>query len=151
IAMLHRPRYSSGASSGNTALAPLWQDLVDYGAELLLSGHDHDYERFAPMDAAGARDDAHGVVQMIVGNGGVNETGATSVKANSLVRDYTTFGVLKLTLPPASYDWELLPVAGATFTDSGTAAVHDGSNTAPVVDSVSISPARTANTPTTPT
>src|SRR4029079_16070632 len=105
----------------------------------------------APMNASGGLDVAHGVVQMVDGNGGVNETGATSVKANSLVRDYTTFGVLKLTLHATSYDWELLPVAGATFTDSGSQAVHDGTNTAPVVDSGSIRPARTANTPTTPT
>ena len=132
--MIHRPRFSSGASSGNTALGPLWQDLYDYGVELLLSGHDHDYERFAPMNATGGLDAAHGVVQMVVGNGGVNETGATTVKANSLVRDFTTFGVLKLTLHATSYDWELLPVAGATFTDSGSQAVHDGTNTAPVVD-----------------
>src|SRR4029078_13500076 len=142
IAMIHRPRYSSGASGGNTALAPLWQAFYDYGVELVLSGHDHDYERFAPMNASGAADPTTGVTEIVVGNGGVNETGQTSVKPNSLVRDFTTFGVLKLTLHPASYDWELLPVAGATFTDSGTAAVHDGSNTAPVVDSVSISPAR---------
>src|SRR4029079_1613658 len=148
IAMIHRPRYSSGASGGNTALAPLWQAFYDYGVELVLSGHDHDYERFAPMNASGAADPTNGVTEIVVGNGGVNETGQTSVKPNSLVRDFTTFGVLKLTLHATSFDWELLPVAGATFTHRGSQAVHDGTNTAPVVDSVTISPASPTTTQT---
>ncbi|HEY5514635.1 MAG TPA: LamG-like jellyroll fold domain-containing protein, partial [Pengzhenrongella sp.] len=140
IAMIHRPRFGSGFSGGDTELAPLWQDFYDYGVDLVLSGHEHDYERFAPMDGNGNADPVNGVREIIVGTGGVSHAGVTTVKPNSVVRNFDTFGVLRLTLHASSYDWEFLPVGGATFTDSGTGVTIGGSNSAPVIDSVSIAP-----------
>ncbi|MFL6005040.1 MAG: LamG-like jellyroll fold domain-containing protein [Gaiellaceae bacterium] len=149
IAMWHRPRWSSGASRpGVSILQPLWQTLYDYGAELVLAGHDHHYERFAPQNATGQADAAHGVREIIVGTGGAEFTSVGTAVTNSEARNAVTFGVLKLRLHQSSYDWQFLPAAGGTFTDSGTTAVHGMPNVAPVVDSVTIDQAspRTADT-----
>ena len=125
LAYWHHPRFSSDARHGNNAaVGPFWQALYDYGADLVLSGHAHDYERFAPQTPAGAFDPAFGIRQIVVGTGGRSHYGFGGVKPNSQVRNGTAFGVLKLTLHPQSYDWRFLPQAGKTFTDSGTAACH---------------------------
>jgi len=123
LAYWHAPLYSSGgrATSGVKAL---YQALYDADADLVLTGHDHTYERFAPQDANGQLDDDRGIRQFVVGTGGRNLSSWATIAANSEVRNNTTFGVLKLNLHPKSYDWWFLPVAGESFTDSGTMACH---------------------------
>ena len=133
IAIMHRPRWSSGPSRpGIETLQPLWQTLYDYGAELVLVGHDHHYERFAPQNASGQPDNSFGVREIIVGNGGAEFSSLGTTAANSEIRNNVTNGVLKLRLHPASYEWQFLPAGTGTFTDSGTQAVHSApANTAP--------------------
>jgi CO dehydrogenase/acetyl-CoA synthase delta subunit len=106
-------------------MLPLWQILYSGGADVILSGHDHDYERFAPQDPNGKADAGHGIREFVVGSGGKNSHRAFAApKPNSEVRNADTFGVLKLTLHSSRYDWEFVPEAGKTFTDTGTAKCH---------------------------
>jgi hypothetical protein len=102
----------------------LWQLLYDKNADLVLEGHDHIYERFAPQTSTAGADPVRGLRSFIVGTGGANHTSLVTVAANSQVRNATTYGILRLTLHATSYDWKFLPEAGKTFTDSGTAACH---------------------------
>jgi acid phosphatase type 7 len=120
----HHARFSSGHDGDNTFMQPMWQDLYNANVELLLSGHSHDYERFAPMNASGALDNTRGVRQFVVGTGGAFFTGIGSPHANSQVRQNDTFGILQLTLRSTGYDWRFIPEAGKTFADSGSAACH---------------------------
>jgi hypothetical protein len=86
-----------------------------------LSGHDHHYERFAPMDAKG-RPDPNGMRQFVVGTGGGGVYLLKTVAPHSEVRDTSTYGVLQMVLSPGRYDWTFIPVAGHSFTDTGTTA-----------------------------
>lgn len=127
LAMLHHPRYSSGGHASNTAMAPLWQALAAGGVELLLSAHDHNYERFAPQDAAGRRDDASGMRQFVVGTGGAMLTPVRLDRPNSEVKDNSVHGVLRLDLFDTGYTWEFLPVASQAsppFADRGASSCH---------------------------
>jgi hypothetical protein len=125
IAMWHKGRYSSGHDGDNTFMQPMWADLYNAGVEILLSGHSHDYERFAPQDASGHLDNTNGVRQFIVGTGGAFFTGlGNSFDANSQAHQNTSYGVLQLTLRSGAYDWRFLPEAGKTYTDSGTTSCH---------------------------
>jgi hypothetical protein len=123
-AMWHHPRFSSAEHGDDKSMRDLWQALYDAGAEVVLSGHDHDYERFAPQDAGGRRDMERGVRQFVAGTGGRYEYKWGNIQANSEVRNNETFGVLKLTLHPDRYDWEFVPVEGGSFKDSGSAKCH---------------------------
>jgi hypothetical protein len=124
LAYWHRPRFSSGRHGGGAG-RELWDALYDAGAELVLSGHDHTYERFAPQDKTGQLDELNGMRQFVVGTGGFSHyTFTNTPEPNSEKRDDTTFGVLKLTLHAASYEWQFVPEAGGTFTDSGSAKCH---------------------------
>jgi LysM repeat protein len=120
LAFWHKPRWSSGRH-GSGASAPLFQAVYDYGVDIVLSGHDHNYERFAPQSPQGVLEYERGVRQFVVGTGGDTLRGWKSDAPNSEVRDQDTWGVLKLTLHPTSYDWEFIPIAGQTFTDKGSA------------------------------
>ena len=120
LAYWHIPVFSSGGRASSNA-RQLWQILYDHGVELVLNGHDHIYERFAPQTSTGTLDNTRGIRQFTVGTGGSNHTSIASIAANSLVRNADTFGILKLTLHPTSYDWQFMPEPGKTFTDSGTA------------------------------
>jgi len=124
LAFWHHPRYSSGHDGSNTFTQALWDGLRDAQAEIVLSGHSHDYERFAPLDRNGNLDSAGGIRQFVVGTGGAFFTGLGSQIANSEVAQNDTFGVLKLTLRPDSYSWTFVPEVGKTFTDSGTTMCH---------------------------
>jgi hypothetical protein len=124
LAMWHHPRFSSSRHGNNTVSAALWQDLVGAGAEIILNGHDHTYERFAPMDASGARDDSAGIVEMVVGTGGKDHYEFARVQPNSLVRNASAWGVLELTLAPGSWSFQFVPEPGASFSDSGTGTCH---------------------------
>jgi hypothetical protein len=124
LAYWHHPRFSSGQHGSTASTQPLFQALYDAGAELVLSGHDHDYERFAPQTPTGAADPARGIRQFVVGTGGKNHYAIGSGIANSQVRNDTTYGVLRLNLHPTSYDWQFAPQSGGTFSDSGSTACH---------------------------
>jgi hypothetical protein len=125
LAYWHHPRFSSGQHGSQTSMAAIFQALHDAGAEVVLSGHDHHYERFAPQNPAGGADNARGVRQFVVGTGGRSHYAFSGAPiANSQVRNADTYGVLFLTLRAGGYDWELAPEAGRTFRDSGSAACH---------------------------
>jgi acid phosphatase type 7 len=124
VAYWHHPLFSSGEHGNNPSTAPLWDALAASGAELVLSGHDHDYERFAPQTSAAVADPAKGIRQFVVGTGGKNHYALTTLKPNTEVQNVDTYGVLKLTLHPTSYDWVFMPEQGKTFTDSGTQQCH---------------------------
>jgi hypothetical protein len=125
LAYWHHPRFNSGASHGNnTAVANFWDALYQYGADVILNGHEHVYERFAPQTPAAVADPAAGIRQFTVGTGGASHYTFGTIQPNSEVRNGTAYGVLKLTLHATSYDWQFVPVAGATFTDSGTGSCH---------------------------
>ena len=117
LAYFHHPLFSSSFSA--SAVRPLWQALDDNKADVVVNGHVHNYERFAPQDPSG-RADPGGIREFVVGTGGDSHTSFNNVAPNSQVRNASTFGVLKLTLHPGSYDWKFVPVAGKSFTDSGT-------------------------------
>ena len=124
LAYVHNPRFNSGYRGNSSAGQAFWEALYEAGADLVLSGDAHSYERFAPQDPAGRLDGARGMRQFVVGTGGVFFTGWSAVKANSEVRQNHTFGVLMLTLRPTSYEWRFVPETGKAFTDSGTSACH---------------------------
>jgi acid phosphatase type 7 len=119
LAYFHHPRFSSGYGGNSLETQPIWDALYAAHADVVLAGHDHIYERFARQDPSGALNTSRGIRQFTVGTGGVEHGGIGTIKANSQVRNTTTFGVLKLTLKPTSYSWEFVPEAGKTFTDSG--------------------------------
>ena len=124
LAYWHHPRFSSGPHGSDRAYDAFWRDLYQAGADVVLVGHDHDYERFAPQDPAGAADPARGIRQFVVGTGGENHYALEARKPNSEVFNGSTFGVLVMTFHPKAYDWKFLPVSGGSFTDSGSAPCH---------------------------
>lgn len=124
LAIWHHPRFSSGEHGDNLGTQELWQALYEAGADVVISGHDHIYERFAPQTATGELDQARGLRQFIAGTGGAEFYAIEAVKPNSEVRNGETRGVLKLTLFPDRYDWRFIPVAGASFSDAGSASCH---------------------------
>ena len=125
IAYWHHPRFSSGTSHGSTgSTQPLWQALYDFGAEIVISGHDHEYERFAPQTADGTADAARGIREFVVGTGGAGLYSLGTPLPNSEVGNDNSHGVLKLTLSDGSYTWEFIPVAGDSFRDSGSGTCH---------------------------
>jgi hypothetical protein len=119
IAYWHHPRFSSGAHGNDASVQPFWDALYAAGADIVLNGHDHDYERFAPQDPSGRADPAHGIREFVIGTGGRELRPRDTTVKNSQVFS-ETFGVLKLTLHANSYDWKFVPIAGESFTDSGT-------------------------------
>jgi len=125
LAYWHKPLFSSGGAHGNDlTVQPLWQALYEANADVIVGGHDHDYERFAPQAPGGTADAKRGIREFVVGTGGKNHRPFGSPKPNSELRDATAFGVLKLTLKPKAYDWQFIPEPGKSFTDSGSGACH---------------------------
>ena len=125
LAIWHHPRFSSSQSSPDGSTLPLWQALYDAGAELILVGHRHNYERFALQTPAGAADSTFGIREIVVGTGGAGLAGFSGgTMSNSQVKNSSTFGVLKLTLHSGSYDYTFIPIAGQSFTDSGSTSCH---------------------------
>jgi hypothetical protein len=130
IAYGHHSLFSSGILPSHAIhpeLRAFWQDLYRAHADLVLAGHEHSYERFAPQDPDGQLDEKNGIRQIVVGTGGKSHTPLLFATPNSEVRNSDTFGVLKLTLTEKSYKWEFIPQAGMTFTDSGEGACHNRS------------------------
>ena len=121
LAYIFRARFSSGKGGNSAGVQPLWQALYEKGADIILAGGDHSYERFARQTPAGAAAPTNGIQEFVVGTGGQSLTGLGTVAAsNSVVFNGSTFGVLKLTLGSRGYTWEFVPVAGSTFTDAGS-------------------------------
>jgi len=117
----HHPRFSSGSDHGSdSSLTDLWKVMQAHHVDLYLSGHDHNYERFAPQDASG-KADPNGPVQWVVGTGGDSLRSMGTIQPNSVARAGNVYGILKLTLHVASYDWQFLPAQGYSFTDTGSA------------------------------
>lgn len=124
VAMWHHPRFSGGDHGDDPQFAAFWRALEEAGADVVVNGHEHDYERFAPRRSDGARDDARGIRQFVVGTGGTRLTAFRRVDPDSEARNSTAHGVLRLTLRPDGYDWRFVPIAGARFDDSGRGACH---------------------------
>ena len=126
LAYWHEPLFSSGATHGNDPdFIAFWQDLYNASATIVLNGHDHDYERFAPQTPDGVADPTRGIREFVVGTGGNHErVFAATPRPNSEIRMTGTFGVLQLTLHAHGYDWKFIPEAGKTFHDSGRGNCH---------------------------
>ena len=124
LAFWHRPRFSSGRYGAEADTLPLWNALYDANADLVLSGHEHFYERFAPQTPAGVADPARGIRQLTVGMGGKSHHGFVTVAPNSEFRDNRATGVASLVLRNGAYDWTLVKAPGATVGDSGSGRCH---------------------------
>ena len=124
LAFWHQPRFSSGTHGSDSEYGPFWDDLYAARADVVLNGHDHDYERFAPQTPSSQLDRAHGITEFIVGTGGRSHSLFLRIRPNSQARASGTFGVLALMLHPRSFDWRFIPIAGYSFTDRGSAACH---------------------------
>ncbi|MGZ8437005.1 MAG: phosphodiester glycosidase family protein [Candidatus Limnocylindrales bacterium] len=124
LAYWHHPRFSSGQHGNDSEVAPLWDDLYAAGAEVIVNGHDHDYERFAPQAPGGKADSVTGIREFVVGTGGASLRSFSTIRANSQVRNSTTHGVIKFTLGSAGYSWQFIRIAGQTFKDSGSGTCH---------------------------
>jgi hypothetical protein len=124
LAFWHEPRFSSGSHNNDGQMDDVWKALYAAGVDVVLNGHDHLYERFAPQDP-NQRADPNGITEFIVGTGGEDHGPFdNSIEPNSQVRNASSFGVLEMTLHPSGYDWRFLPAAGSTFTDQGSANCH---------------------------
>jgi len=123
MAYWHRPRFSSSTHGSAADLVPLWQTLYEGGADVVLSGHDHTYERFAPQTATGAADPVRGIRQFVAGTGGRGLYPFNTPQPNSEVRFNGALGILRFELEPAGYRWKFIPVSGAV-PDSGSATCH---------------------------
>jgi calcineurin-like phosphoesterase family protein len=125
LAIWHQPRFSSGNRHGNDKeVDPFWRQLYAAGAEVVVNGHDHDYERFAPQTPDAKADPARGIREFVVGTGGAGLRGFDNPQPNSELRVSVTHGVLELTLHPKSYDWRWIPVKDNVAGDHGTGQCH---------------------------
>ena len=124
LAYWHRPLFSSGPHGNQTDMRPLWQILYDANADVVLSGHDHDYERFAPQTAAGALDRVRGLREFVVGTGGRSLYSFATVRPNSELRQSQYFGDLVLTLHPGWYQWKFQMGSDPWWADWGSADCH---------------------------
>ena len=124
LAYWHKPLFSSGAKHGNDPeMKAFWTDLYKHKATIVINGHDHDYERFAPQDPDG-KPDSRGIREFVAGTGGRSLRPFAAPLPTSEVRNDDTFGVLKLTLHADRYEWQFIPQAGKTFHDSGEGFCH---------------------------
>jgi hypothetical protein len=125
MAIWHHPLFSSGHLHGSSLrMRPLWQALYAHGVDVVVNGHEHNYERFAPQDPFGVHDPNFGIRQFIVGTGGESHYQEGPYLPNSEVANGNTYGVMKFTLHGGGYDWEFIPEPGQAFTDSGSVACH---------------------------
>ncbi len=120
LAYAHHPRFTSGLHGDAREMATLWNALAESNADLMLAGHDHEYERLAPMRADGTADSVAGIRSFVVGTGGRNMRAFGRIRANSEVRNNETFGVLAVTLDSASYSWRFVDASTRKSVDAGT-------------------------------
>jgi hypothetical protein len=123
LAYWHIPLFSSGGRANRNTLS-FWDALYAAKADVILTAHDHIYERFAPQRPTGVADPASGIRQFVAGTGGANHTSLAVRAANSEIINTNTYGVLELTLDASSYTWQFVPEAGRTFTDAGSQSCH---------------------------
>jgi acid phosphatase type 7 len=128
LAYFHFPRFYStptaGGSTVRSAVKPLWDALYAAGAEVIVNSQVRSYERFAPMNPAGTPDPTNGIREFIVGTGGTGLNTISVVAPNSEVLNSSTFGIIKFSLSATGYTWQFVPIAGKTFTDSGSGTCH---------------------------
>ena len=124
LAYWHQPRFSSALHGNNKDTDAFWQDLYQAGADIVLNGHDHDYERFAPQTPKAKADVKRGIREFVVGTGGRSLYPFINEQPNSEVRNDETYGVLELKLYPKSYDWKFIPEQGKPFSDTGRGICH---------------------------
>jgi hypothetical protein len=126
LAIWHDPLFSSGSTHGSAEhVQPFWRVLYRYGAEVVINGHEHNYERFAPQTPEGEADPEYGIRQFVAGTGGESHyREGEELTPNSEAADDNTYGVLKLTLRAASYEWEFIPEPRGDFRDSGSGECH---------------------------
>ena len=128
LAYGHHALFSSGILKRHAVhpeLKQLWRDLYDAHGDLVLAGHEHSYERFAPQDPEGKADPEHGIREIVAGTGGRSLDLLGFATPNSEIRHWGTYGVLKLTLSPGKYTWEFIPEEGKAFRDSGGGVCHN--------------------------
>jgi hypothetical protein len=124
LAYWHQPRFSSGPHHSDAAYDAFWRALYAAHADLVLNGHDHDYERFAPQTPDAKPDQAAGITEIVAGTGGRSHYKIGAIEPNSQVSNGTTYGVLFVTLHPRSFSWKFVPEPGSTFKDSGSQGCH---------------------------
>ena len=124
LAFWHQPRFSSGTHGSDPQYGAFWDDLYAAHADVILGGHDHDYERFAPQTPSAHADRAHGITEFVVGTGGRSHSIFLKRQANSEARAAGTFGVLVLRFYAHSFDWHFIPIAGYAFSDRGSRECH---------------------------
>ncbi|HEY9824761.1 MAG TPA: metallophosphoesterase, partial [Stenomitos sp.] len=122
LAYWHHPVFSSGVHGNDPKMKDIWQTLYDAGVDVVVNGHEHNYERFAPQTPSGKADPKRGIRQFVVGTGGAELRAIAEKQPQSEVWNSDTFGVIKFTLRDKSYDWEFLPIEGQSFTDKGSAS-----------------------------
>jgi hypothetical protein len=120
LVFMHHPRYSAGSHGSNPALADNWQDMMNAGVDVVLAGHDHNYQRWNRMSAAGAVATTSGIREFVVGSGGRSHYSSSRRPTGLQAINTDSFGVLRLVLKAGGYDWRFLPEAGRSFTDAGT-------------------------------
>jgi hypothetical protein len=124
LAYFHHPLYSTGTNVTNPNVKPLWQILYNNGAEVIVNGHAHRYERYSPLTPGGKVDPNNGIRQIVAGTGGAPGGNEVQQAPGVEVVKTGTSGVLKLDLSAGFYSWEFVPIAGQTFTDSGEGSCH---------------------------
>lgn len=125
LAYWHHPVFSSSSVHGNNPwMADIWRTLEEFGADVILTGHDHGYERFAPQRADATPDPDHGIREFVVGTGGANPYLFGNPQPNSEVRIESSFGVIRFAIKDGQYDWFFIPVDPIARTDSGQALCH---------------------------
>jgi hypothetical protein len=124
MAYMHHPKWTIGPHANDEGGAGVfWSLLHQHGVELIVAGHDHNYQRWTPMRPDGTPD-PNGIRLIVNGAGGKNHTIPNRSDSRVQAKNHDTFGVTKLTLGPTSYGFEFIPEAGKTFRDSGTTACH---------------------------
>jgi calcineurin-like phosphoesterase family protein len=123
LAYFHTPLFGSGSNGSNPHMQAAWREMYAAGLDVIVTGHNHGYERFSQQDPDGRQDPARGIRQFVVGTGGAPLSGFPFPRPNSEVKG-SAWGVLKLTLRPDRYDWEFVPAAGQSFSDSGSESCH---------------------------
>ncbi len=123
VAIWHIPRFSSGTHGDDKSVAPLWSALYSRGVDLVINGHEHDYERFAAQDPDGKADPVRGIREFVVGTGGAALRAIPKIAANSELRASVTHGVIRLVLHPTSYEWAFIGTTDI-FHDAGSGQCH---------------------------
>jgi calcineurin-like phosphoesterase family protein len=124
LAYWHHPRFGSGQSRDDRTYQPFWEALYEFGVDVVLVGHEHSYERFAPQTPTGQLDRTRGIREFVVGTGGHSFQPQGDPLNNSEIRNNSTFGVLRMRLRPTSYEWKFEGIPGSTFTDTGGDTCH---------------------------